>query len=154
MHQQLTFQVNSYQVTACWLQNETKRRVRSNHETLIQCWVDVGLASQTIGWHEPGIGSTSSVCLVAWMSIAVEELYILYNLYESRFAMSISVFFPEPYNRIIIHLNVDALKFSQSTMITKVIIKQKTYHSTDIKQRLYTTWRLFKRHNHASLIIE
>ena len=32
------------------------------HETLNQCWADVGPASQTLGQQQPSIGSMSCVC--------------------------------------------------------------------------------------------
>ena len=34
----------------------------SKHETLNQCWADVGPASQMLGQHQPSIGSMSGVC--------------------------------------------------------------------------------------------
>ena len=34
----------------------------SKHETLNQCWADVGPAAQTLGQHQPSIGSMSCVC--------------------------------------------------------------------------------------------
>ena len=41
-----------------------KLKVSSHHkhETLTQCWVDVGPASETTGQHQPNIGPTSRVC--------------------------------------------------------------------------------------------
>ena len=34
----------------------------SKHEILNQCWADVGPAAQTLGQHQPSIGSMSRVC--------------------------------------------------------------------------------------------
>ena len=34
----------------------------SKHETLNQCWADVGPAAQTLGQNQPSIGSMSRVC--------------------------------------------------------------------------------------------
>ena len=36
--------------------------IPNKHETLNQCWVDVGPTSLTVGQHQPNIGSMSRVC--------------------------------------------------------------------------------------------
>ena len=40
------------------------RSLPSKHETLAQCWVNVGPASKTMGQHHPTLGTTSSLCWV------------------------------------------------------------------------------------------
>ena len=42
------------------------------HEVLNQCWVNVSLASQTVGQHYPDIGSTPRVCWGVWDRIRNE----------------------------------------------------------------------------------
>ena len=39
-------------------------RLPSKHETLNQCWVDVGPTSKTVSQHQPNTGAMSCVCWV------------------------------------------------------------------------------------------
>ena len=45
-----------------------RRALPSKHETLNQCWFDVGPSSPTLGQHQINIGSTSRVC---WMGCCI-----------------------------------------------------------------------------------
>ena len=48
-----------------WVQSVAET-LPSKHETLNQCWVDVGPSPTTLGQRQPSIGSTYRVCWVSF----------------------------------------------------------------------------------------